>query len=312
MDPTPTHDTTSEQVSESMQGEQQVQAAQESSPEKAPVEAKGEAESSAPAKKAVPEEVKSTKKNGWMQDRISHYARKTRETEERLAVLQRELEQMRASGTGKTADPNRQPSPDDYSRHEDYVDALVEWRVSQRMGQHEQQQAQRMQQQTAQFTQMQRQMQWNQHVQKFASLYDDPQAVIGAMQSEEVPVTDLMGEAIMDLGEQGPEVLFYLSQNPMEAMRLANLSMSAPRQAVMQIGRLADQLQKHTSGPAAQAPQAPQPKPVPSVRGGASFDLSGGGPTDKDSPAQWYEKEAARVRAKFGERARVYVPRSVA
>lgn len=265
--------------------------------EKAPVEK--------PEKKAVPESVKKGKEQGWIQARLSHYASEARTMKEELRRTREELERLRTPQAGARQDPNRPPSPDDFSKHEEYVDALVDWKIAQR------EKSQQALQEQKGYTQAyaQRRMQLDQHAQKFAMQYDDPQAVLNVMFNEENPINEVMGEAIMDLGEKAPEVLFYLAQNPMDAMQISTMH---PRMAVMQIGLLSQRLsggamQPQVSNGTPQTPP-PQPKPVPQIRGG-SADLSDTKPSDKDPPLTWAQKEAARVRAKFGQNVRMYVPR---
>jgi len=261
-------------------------------------------------KKSLPDDGKGGKERGWVQARLSSYASRVRASEEALREVRAELERYKAGGGGeKRIDPSRAPSPDDYSRHEDYVDALVDWKI----GQRDKQRIAQTEAQTANFASEQRRMEFGQHAQKFAMGYEDPQAVLDLLYSDESIGTPLMAEAIMDLGEHGPLVGLHLAQNPMEALRIAQLSQTAPRRAVMEIGRLADKLIAHVEQPSPSQnaqPPANRPTPVPTIRGGVG---SGGmaAPTDSDSTMDWVTKEAARMRGKYGNNVRMYIPRRV-
>lgn len=67
------------------------------------------------------------------------------------------------------------------------------------------------------------------------------------------PVTEVMGETMLDLGDAGNDVLYFLGQNHAEAARIANLS---TRQQVLAIEKIATQLK---------APPKPTTAPAPIV-----------------------------------------------
>lgn len=67
------------------------------------------------------------------------------------------------------------------------------------------------------------------------------------------PVTEVMGETMLDLGDAGNDVLYFLGQNHAEAARIANLS---TRQQVLAIENIATQLK---------APPKPTTAPAPIV-----------------------------------------------
>lgn len=256
-------------------------------------------------KKTVPESVKKGKSQGWMQDRLSHYAQETRAAREEARQVREELKRLQEGQVGAGRMRDGQPSPDDYQRYDDYVDALVDWKMQKKA---KESQAQSEQSQNAQDYQRRRQA-FDVQAQQYAALYDDPQAVMESMFSHEIPVSQAMSEAIMDLGEKGPAVLFHLSQNPLESMQIAQLS---PIKATMRIALLGEQVgweQPRANGVGSQAPQRQQPRAVPQVRGGSPAHTLDGQPHPKDSVAEWAQKEAARLRAKYGQNYPVYVPR---
>jgi hypothetical protein len=70
------------------------------------------------------------------------------------------------------------------------------------------------------------------------------------------PVTQTMGETMLDLGDVGNDVLYFLGSNHAEASRIANLSL---RQQVLAIEKIAEQLKappKPTTAPAPIRPNA--------------------------------------------------------
>jgi hypothetical protein len=127
------------------------------------------------------------------------------------------------------------------------------------------------------------------------------------MHSHHFPVNEVMSGAIMDLGDKGPEVLLYLSQHPHEAIKIAQMS---PYKATMEIGFLSKSLANgsDTTPATPTTSQGITPKPVPQVRGSMPGSLDQQ-PRASDSTVEWAQKEAARMRAKFGQNLRIYVPK---
>lgn len=91
-------------------------------------------------------------------------------------------------------------------------------------------------------------------------------------QNPDLPVTPVMGEAILD-SELGPKILYHLGQNPTEAARIAKLS---PVAQVREITKLEAMLSPETAKPADEKPQTKSttvskaPAPIRPVAGGAS------------------------------------------
>lgn len=275
--------------------------------DKAEVTDKGDAQTEkkeVSAKKSIPDAIKKEGKSDWVQSRITHYASEAKQLREQLQQMQRELEQVKSGGNkGQQRDPTAQPRQEDYENYSEFVDALVDWKVGQREASMKTQQTQ----QTYQQDFARRYSEFDKNLRTFASGYDQPEAVINALKSDDLPVTPVMADAIMNLGDKGPEVLWHLAQNPMEAMEIAQLQ---PAMAAMKIGMLSMKLgtSAPTPQPIAQQPQTPQPKPVPSIRGSSPANDLDATPNDGDDIVKWAQKEAARA-MKFNPQARMYIPR---
>lgn len=293
----PAHDETASDV--------EVQAKE--TDDKSPVDAKAEQPKvETPTKKPVPEGLKKERKNDWIQSRISHYAAETRAAREEAKKIREELEQIRSKQTGgkPSSRPGQPPNPDDFTQYSDYVDALVDWKVEQR----EMQSRAKAQERTVVDDYVTRRQAFDQESAKFASGYEDPEAVLEAMHRDDLPITPPMADAIMDLGAEGVAVLFSLSQNPIEAMRIANLP---PRLAGLEIAKLSAKLSTEPAQttqvePAMPAqPVKPSPKVIPQVRG-SSPELDEA-PSDRDDVVTWAQKEAQRMR-KLNPGIKTYVP----
>lgn len=288
---------------------------QEDEKEDATPKAPVKAETDTPSRKPVPEAIKNAKPKDHIQSRISHYAAETRAAREEAKQLREAFEKVMAKQGGEkpAARPDGKPNPDDYHEYSQYVEALTDWKVEQRETKNRE--AQSKTEASEDFTR--RYATYAQELDKFVAGFEDPNAVKDAMNSDDVPVTAAMGDAIMDLGAAGVEVMFHLSQHPQEAMQIAQMH---PRMAVVMIGRLAerlevkagpsqaDQAQPQVSTPqAVTKPQVPEPKIIPQVRGSSPASLDDE-INDNDPPHIMAQKEARRMQ-RINPGMRMYVPR---
>lgn len=241
--------------------------------------------------------------------RISELVHSRKALEEEARQLRNELALLK--GGKQESQPTRTntdspPNPDEFDKYQDYVDALVDYKVSQR------EKTQRQQQSEESYRQYQheKRQEFEQHAAEIVSQVPE---FWDAVTDPSLPVTDAMAEAVMELGPLAPYTMLWLASNRQEAMKMSKLP---PRAATIAIGKLAVQLERdlsdagtdHSTSSAPAAPQF-QPKPVPQIRGGSPGNLNDG-PSDKDDARTWMIKEAERQRKKFGnQNLRVYVPR---
>lgn len=274
------------------------------------------AETDTPSRKPVPEAIKNAKPKDHIQSRISHYAAETRAAREEAKQLREAFEKVMAKqggGEKPAPRPDGKPNPDDYPEYSQYVEALTDWKVEQRETKNRE--AQSKTEASEDFNK--RYATYAQELDKFVAGFEDPNAVKDAMNSDDVPVTTAMGDAIMDLGAAGVEVMFHLSQNPHEAMQIAQMH---PRMAVVMIGRLAERLEgqagraqspqaqpQAVTPQAAAKPQVPEPKIIPQVRGSSPASLDDE-INDNDPPHIMAQKEARRMQ-RVNPGMRMYVPR---
>jgi len=137
-------------------------------------------------------------------------------------------------------------------------------------------------------------------------------AFMEAITDPNLPVSESMVDAVMELEELAPYVMLWLAANPQESLKMAKMN---PRAATVAIGRLAARLDyeiKGGGGPAgadtpttAAAPVVPRPSVVPTPRGGSPANVDGT-PSDKDGIEDWMRKESVRLRGKYGPGFRAY------
>lgn len=258
----------------------------------------------------VPENLKPKshgdgKEPAWVQGRLSHYAQQLKETREELARLKSGDGVSRGTQPKPSNAPDGAPNPDDYTLYQDYIDAFIDYKVTQR-----EQAAQRQQSEasTQQYREQKR-AEFNQHA---TSIVEQVPQFWDVVSDPSLPVSEAMAESVMELGELAPYTMLWLASNRQEALRISRLQ---PHAASVEIGRLAVQLERELTGgggnPEPAEPAQPQftPKPVPQIRGNAPGNIDQG-PSEKDDTATWMRKEAERQRRKFGNpNLRVYMPR---
>jgi hypothetical protein len=255
----------------------------------------------ASSKKTVPDKVKRDGKGDWVQSRIQHYSSEAKQLREQVQAMQKELESVRSGKTQDRRDPSSPPQQENYEKYSDYVDALVDWKVGQREASSKQEQAYH----TSMQEFSKRQSEFGKHLVSFASGYDQPEEVLQAITDDNLPITPAMGDAIMHLGPKGAEVMWHLAQNPMEAMEIAQMS---PSYAAMKIGMLSMKIGESVVAPAQAEPTKPQPKPIPSIRGGSPANDMDNEPKDTDIPTVWAQKVAAKS-MRLNPSLRMYIPR---
>lgn len=257
-----------------------------------------------PSKKPVPESIKNGDGPKWYQDRLSHYAAQHRESKAELERMRQHLAQFQAEMGQKKGqrDPNAPPQQEDFDRYDDFVKANAKWEARQEFTRLQQER----EQQEAQLSYQRSIQEFDAHAMKAAMQYENPEAVFAAMKDDSIPISPAMGQAILYLADQGPEVVLHLSQNRQEATRLFNMP---PAQAGIEIMRIAHKLNQASAAPSAPThamPSQVRPTAVPQIRGSAPGSDLDDMPNDKDDMATWMRKETNRMRKRFGPNVRVY------
>lgn len=116
--------------------------------------------------------------------------------------------------------------------------------------------------------------------------------------NKNVPITDPMAHAIIELGAMGPYTALYLATNPDKAKEIAGKS---PFGATIAIAKIADQLEREVAqgqvnGQSMPSNGQPKPKPVPDIRGLSPGDTLDEEARDDDDTETWLRKESARKR----------------
>lgn len=162
---------------------------------------------------------------------------------------------MRAQGITKEQDKKEavqgKPQSSQFNSYEEYMEALSDWKVEQRLSEREQKSKKETLEREHQDRLKSSAKTFEERAEKFREKHDDFDDVA----FDEFPVTPSMTEAILD-SEMGPELLYHLGQNPKEAARIARLS---PYAAAREIGKLEVKLSTPTPKKPSNAPDPINP-----------------------------------------------------
>lgn len=236
---------------------------QEGHPESAPaVEAKTETAPAAEAPAAdatkaagseepAPEESRDEKgrfKPG-VQNRIDELTRARREAE-------REAEYWKAraqpAAPAKAAEANQPPVRENFESDDQYIEAMADYKVDQKLSQREAQQKV-VQEQTSKAET------WQSKMDAARAEIQDFDAI---MEGADFPVANHVAELIME-HDHGPKLMHHFAQNPAEVEKLNAMS---PAKAAFELGKLATKFDAApdtaSSKPAAAAPVSKAPPPA--------------------------------------------------
>ena len=206
------------------------------------------------------------------------------------------------------SDPNAALQPESFETYGDYIQALV--MQTMRM-QNESNSSARGKAAVREYHETQIKK-FNEHAAPLIAEHGE--AFMEAISDDNLPISEAMADAVLELDELGPYVMLYLAANPQEAGKMARLN---PRAATVAIGRLAAKLDNaikggegqpsdsaptssESNGASAEAPATPSrptPTAVPTPRGGSPSSLDSQ-PNDKDDLNTWMRKETDRLRRK--------------
>ena len=230
--------------------------AQQDVTEESSASAKPEAESKGDLDLDEDEESKGEKKRaGGFQRRISELTRQREEErreKERLLAL---VERLTVNGQERQGESKStelvEPTREQFDSYEEFIEARAAYRAEKAVETKLRAIEEQRTQQAAQAKQAEAQRQWQTRMAEAAEKIPDFVDVLG---QSTAPSTPTMMQAIIE-SDAGPQVAYYLAQNPAEAARIASLS---PASQAREIGKLEDRVTKP-----AKASSAPEPiKPV--------------------------------------------------
>jgi hypothetical protein len=152
--------------------------------------------------------------------------------ERRAEQLQQELEAVKKSGPAPAkSEAPKEPKPDDFATVAEYTDALVSYRVDQRLRE-EQSKREREAEETAK---AERQREYGKRLAAAREKHEDFEDVLNSIKGTDLERVHTDVVEYMQESEQGAELLYHLAKNPDVLDRLRKLS---PRRFIAELGKL--------------------------------------------------------------------------
>lgn len=214
-------------------------------------------------------------------------ADKERQARQELESRLKELESK--VNPPEAADPDPKPDPSQFNDALEYAEALAEWTTDKRLRERDQQEMAR----KAQAEQERKQVEFQKRVETARQDLPDYEETIAA--AGDIPVSAPVGEAIVE-SEFGPQILYYLADNPDYARSLADKSLIAQ---VREIGKLEARFEK--TAPKAEKPVAKKsnaPAPISPIKAG-SASVDSGLDSDRAFHGTYQQWKAARLAGKI-------------
>jgi hypothetical protein len=234
------------------------------------------------------------KKKSGFKKRIERFQRRLSEKDERIAHLERLAFEKSSNQDDSVEKPvesvavtEDKPQQDDFETHEEWVDALTDWKLEKR-------EADRLSKERANQAKSAIQEQtetFQGRVQEFSKKHTDFKEVIEDV--DDIKLSLGLQEALLS-SEVGPNVMYELAQNRDEYARINSLS---PIQAAKEIGKIEARISSSISESTNQNTKVKTtkvPKPIQPV------GSSGGGGSSTKSPDKMSYQEYKKWRAKSG------------
>lgn len=234
-------------------------------------------------KEETPEE-KEEKRKGGFQKRIDKLSQRI---SERDALIDRLLQAQQPppkapEAPAKAPEPAGKPHMKDFEDQSDYLEALSDWKVDNRLRADKQAQEDEQSRKTAE----EAQAEFGKRITTAHEAHPD----LAELLEEDLPYSPAMAQAITASDAAG-ELIYHLAKNPEECRRIARL---APLQAALEMGQIIATIK---AAPAV-------PRPTPRTTSAAPVPLtplkgSGGATTDLNkisSDDEWYRTRNAQRR----------------
>jgi len=228
-----------------------------------------------------------------LQKRLAREQRKfEREAEELRQIALRSQQTQRPAQEQAQPQPDARPQRESFQDYESYIEALADWKADQRFVERERQRYQQEAFHRQQTEQMSVAQAHKEREAKFVASVEDYQEKVN---NPNLRISDVMAQAILH-SELGPQVAYYLGNNPEEADRIAKLP---PIAAVKEIGKLETKVATPTK------PKSSAPPPIePIKRGSASnaIDTTDPKSLERLGTSAWIKAERERQMRMAGAR----------
>lgn len=222
-----------------------------------------------PEGEAEGEQPKLKKPGGGFQKRISELTREKHEALRRAEAAERLAEKaISLAGTPKApaAATDDEPRPEQFTKYEDYVTAKAEYRADKRFEAHLSKLDTTLKGRTAEQTQAAKVESFVVEARKQGKEIEGFDEALEAVRSEGFPMTQTIGDYLLDAAENKAGLVKYLADNEDEAFRISRLGTVAAVKALAQVeARISAKPKPKTSS---------APPPPARVSGGAAAQQS--------------------------------------
>lgn len=190
-------------------------------------------------------------RQGSAEKRIKSLTRRVYEQQEELDALRERVVGQQPGAPAERAFANSgaedgRPVPTSFRSYEQYIEALADWKAGQRVQQQKQAElVQAEQERTREVFDT-----YNEAAKSARVKYEDFEEVVGR---RDLKIPQAAQVAIIEAGELGPDIAYYLGKHPEVCQELAQMS---PMRAVARIGQIESQVIRHGEPTAGHRPQA--------------------------------------------------------
>lgn len=248
-----------------------------------------------PKKKPLVEELVRTRhERNAARGEAEEAAAKATRLEAELADLRARMEANQAMPAPK--DPDPKPQRNQFVSDEDYQEALTDWKVDQKLAEQQREQ----QQARTEAFQQQLADNWSARLELAKAELTDFDEVVG---KSDIDMPNHLYVAIVE-SDMGPQLAYYLAQNPSEARLLKGMSQTS---ALRMLGKLEEQLAKASEKPKEQPATGAEKKPGTQVEKSKApppiEPLTGAsGPVEKPTEQMTYAEYKAHRQAQIKAR----------
>jgi phage-related minor tail protein len=224
-------------------------------------------------------EDKPGKRKGGFQRRMDKLTRQSAEQRAQIEALEKRLAEAKQPAA-TTQEPEQPPVPakrpivDEYNTYEEYVEALTDYKVTQR----EQAQREQAERKAAEAELETKRTTYANRLEAAKQRYADFDEAMA--DAADLKITRVMQEAMYE-SEVGPDLAYFWANNPNEVERIAKLS---PLQAAREIGKLELRLAPKESAKAPVSAREPQPKRQTSKAPEPITPIAGGQTVSEKNP----------------------------
>ncbi len=199
------------------------------------------------------------KKKGGFQKKIEKLKSEVSNKDLELNFLRQEMARRNTPANETKTEPvdtSKRPKADTFATHDEYVEALTDWKLESKLLVREQKQRD-----DAIKTEVQTKIGKHQErVIDFAKSHDDWDDALESV--DNIPLSITVREAIVS-SDIGPELMYELSKDPKELKRICSLN---PISAAMALGKIEARISKPSKTSDEPKPKSKVPEPVSPVR----------------------------------------------